>query len=531
MRLSDGELTPEREGSVRSHLLECARCQSAHEALKAETELLRAALSQQDEALPQHIRPRGGDISWFLVATIAVGTVAISLLWTRYLRPALQGIETVGLDGTSVLTSFLIQIVLWKGWSDMLSRIIEGGLLLLVIAVAAYAAHWGWRRFRSATALLSVLVSLGAALGLAPAVAHGAVIVHDEETYRLPSDESLDNDLVVGARRVVIEGTILGDLIVAARTVEVRGEVRGDVLGFAETLDITGTVGGNVRAFAQFVEISGTVERNITAGAESIHLRPGARLGGSFTAGSQEAVLEAAVSRDLLVAAERTEIQSQLGGSALVMGRYLTIGPNASVSGAVRFYGPEEPDVSPDATLASPVEFERVEKDERRSIIERASHVLYFWAAAFLLGAAIMLVSPEATETVISRHLPSYGKSFVAGIVSAVVLPAFSIFLCVTVVGIPLALTTCFLFALGAYLAQAFVGAYIGRQILGTPASAAQSLGRLALGLALIHVAKALPFIGFVVSLAVTMWGLGAIALLVLDRLPRSGGKPAEVPV
>lgn len=43
MRLAEGELSRDREDVTRKHLIECARCRAGYEALKAETELLRAA--------------------------------------------------------------------------------------------------------------------------------------------------------------------------------------------------------------------------------------------------------------------------------------------------------------------------------------------------------------------------------------------------------------------------------------------------------------------------------------------------------
>ena len=148
------------------------------------------------------------------------------------------------------------------------------------------------------------------------------------ETYTLREGEVIDNDLIVFGKRVVIEGTVVGDLIVGAGSVEVLGEVQGDVLGFAERIEVNGRVGGNVRTCARTLVVNGEVGRNITAGGEVIRLGPGATLGGSFTAGSKEVSLRAPVTRDLVMAAETSEIHARIGGSALVFGERLTVGPD-----------------------------------------------------------------------------------------------------------------------------------------------------------------------------------------------------------
>ena len=448
---------------------------------------------------------------------IAFGTLAVSTLWTRYVQPIIESMESIGLDGTSVATSVVIQGVLWEGWSDMLTGFVEGVALLLVAVAAGYVLHWGWRRFFSSAVTLSLLLVALSGVLAAPASVQAAIIKHDLNTYTLREGEVIDNDLIVVGKRVVIEGTVIGDLIVCARSVEVSGEVHGDVLGFAERIEINGRVGGNVRTCARTLVVDGEVGRNITAGGEVIRLRPGATLGGSFTAGSREVILDAPVARDLVLAAESFEIHARIGGSALVFGERLTVGPTGAIGGEAKFFGSQEPEVSADAELTSPFEFERIEDDDE-SLTSRVWALFGYWAAAFILGAAVMLVTPEATEGVVTRHVPDYGKSFLVGLIASVVLAAFTILASVTLVGLPLGLTTAFFLTVGLYFAQAYVGAYIGREILGTPTSAGQALGRVALGLLLIYVAKSIPVVGVVVTIISALWGFGALSLYVMDR-------------
>ena len=125
LRLSELELAGERAEHTRRHLIECMRCRSSYEALKAETELLRAALKEQEEVLPESIRPRS-DLSWIVVAAIALGTLGVSTFWTRYVEPMVQGMDSVGVDGTSIFTAIVIRGALWRGWSGMAMTLIQG---------------------------------------------------------------------------------------------------------------------------------------------------------------------------------------------------------------------------------------------------------------------------------------------------------------------------------------------------------------------------------------------------------------------
>ena len=521
MRLTDGELSAAGEARVRDHLLECATCQAAYEGLKAETQLLRAAVRQHDEALPAHLRPRHRDWSWLLVAVISLGTLGFSTLWTSVVQPALDNMRSVGLDGTSVATSVLIRSLLWRGWTDMLMRLVEGVLLLALIVVAAMILHWAWRRLRSLTAGAAslLLVSVAGFVFAAPDV-HAAIIEFDAGTYVLREGETIETDLIVTGETVRIQGELHGDLIVVARFVDVSGEIQGDVLGFADEIEVSGSIHGNVRTGARLLDIEGNVARNVTAGGERIRLTAGSNVGGSFFAGAQETIVDAPVTRDVIVAAQNQEIHARIGGSALMLGETLTVGPNGAIGGDAKFYGATEPEISPTADLASPIDFERVEDDEEESRWSWLVKLVYFWAAAFVLGAAVMLASPERSELLVTKYVPEYGKSFIVGVLSVLVCFASSVAMLVTVVGIPLGATVFFFLGLGLYLAQAYVGAFVAREILGPPTSVAASLGRLALGLVLIQVGVALPVVGGVIMILVALWGFGSFTLFVLDRLP-----------
>lgn len=530
-RMADGELSRERKASVRSHLIDCARCQADYEALKTETELLRAALREDEEPLPGALnaienRPA---ISWFMALALALGALGLTSFWNRFVAPMLAGMERVGIDGSSLFTTMVIRGLLYRGWTNMVSTVTEIVTLTLFAVALAATSLWAirhWRRFRS-TALALALFG-GALLGLlgTAASADAAEIVVDQETYVLHADDTIANDLVVGAEVVRIEGTVAGDLIVAARIVEVSGKIEGDILGFAEEVDITGQVGGSVRTGSRTLDVEGVVSRNITAAGETLRLRPGARVDGSFTAACREAMLSAPVKRDLLILAETQELDSRVGGSATLAGKRLVIGDGAVIEGRVKFHGAEEPEVSSRAELASPVDFEKYERHERRSPFAWLSRFVYFWAAAVVLGAAFILLSPRAAEAITAVHMSSYGKSFLAGLLSASALVALSLALMVTIVGIPLGLVTLAVWGVGLYLSQAYAGLYVGGELLGRSTDRSHLLVRLAVGLLAIHILEIIPFAGAVVKVAVALWGFGGLSLWFLEGLQRTAPPP-----
>jgi cytoskeletal protein CcmA (bactofilin family) len=518
----DGELPRERVTSTRTHIVDCAHCQAAYESLKTETELLRATLREDEEPLPEAYRAPGS-LGWFLAATLALGGLGISQFWSWVVDPMLRGMDRVGIDGPGLFTTVVIRGLLFRGWTSMMSTLTQLALWLSLLVALGTLALVAWRRIRTSAPALSLVAILSAFSGSAEA----AVIELDRSTYVLPAGQTIANDLVVAGEIVRIEGTVDGDLIVAARLVEVSGSVSGDILAFAEEIDVTGTVGGNIRTGSRSLDIQGIVGRNVTAAGETLRLGSGAEVRGSFTAAGREVILSAPVDRDLLIAAQTHQIDSRVGGSALLAGELLTIGDGAVAEGPIRFYGANEPSVASGAKLASPVAFERIEEKDERPRLSWLTHFLFFWAAAFVLGAAFVLLSPAAAEAITAVHLPQHAKSFLVGLLSIGAVAALAFGLMVTLVGLPLGFVTLFFWLLGLYLAQVYAGLYIGREILGRPTDRSQLLVRLAVGLLAIHIAKAIPYVGHLVTLAVALWGFGALTLFFLDGLTR---KPTAAP-
>ncbi|HEY7818311.1 MAG TPA: polymer-forming cytoskeletal protein, partial [Vicinamibacteria bacterium] len=521
----------ERAASTRSHIVDCASCQADYESLKRETEFLRASLREDEEPLPESVRAQGG-LLWFLTAMLVLGTLGFSQLWNWFVDPFLQGMDRVGIDAPSLFTTVVVRGLLFRGWTNMMSTLTQLALWLSLLIAAGMIAVLAYRRIRTSSPVSLLLLAGILSAGPSSREAAAAVIARDHDTYVVPAGEVIDNDLIVAAEIVRIEGTVNGDLIVAARLVEVSGAVDGDILGFAEEIDVTGSVTGSLRTASRSLDIGGVVERNVTSAGEILRVGPGARVHGSFTAAGREAILAAPIERDLLIAAQKQQIDSRVGGSALLAGEALTIGPGAVTAGTIRFYGDREPEVSPTAQLASPVAFERIDEGkEEGPRLSWLTHFLFFWAAAFVLGAAFVLLGPGAAEAITAVHMRQHLKSFVVGLLAVGAVLALACGLMITLIGLPLGFVTIFFWLLGLYLAQVYAGLYIGREILGRPTDRSQLLARLAVGLLAIHMAKSIPIAGHAVTVAVALWGFGALTLFLLEGVSRKPVPPVPTQV
>jgi cytoskeletal protein CcmA (bactofilin family) len=514
LRYLEKRLAPGRAQEVSRHVEQCRQCRKIINSLESETLLIREALIELDEPLPSRLAPaRADNLSWAAIFVIVMAAAGLYTLWSGIFVPWWERLESVGVSSETFFAMALVRGVLWEGWSSMGQELMRGiALLVSVVAVFSFV-RWSLRFMRASTPTLIGLVGLM----VLPSVARAVVYESDEELYVLEEGRVLADDLIVTGRSARIEGTVDGDLVFFGQSVVVSGHVTGDVIAFCQRVRIEGSVGGSVRSGSETLEIRGRVERNVTSGGDTLELHEGAYVAGSFIAGGTRVIISGSTGRGALVGANNSTIDGTVGGNIIVAAENLTLDSSAVIEGDAKYYGVNEPEVSPDATLATPLEVELHEE-----VPGYASGGTYIkgalkWAAAFIFGLVSMLLLPAPYRKVV-QTTSRYGISIAVGAVAFLVIPIVAAIVCATLVGLPVGLTALLLYLVALYAAQVFVGSWIGKEVLGTPANQSQALGQMALGLLFIHIVGHIPYVGALTSLVILVWGFGALLLTVYRK-------------
>jgi hypothetical protein len=384
-----------------------------------------------------------------------------------------------------------------------------------LILVALVAVAWIRRRWRRSVAVATVMSALLFAVALPQQAA--AAEVRRGQSISVPAGETVHNDLVAAGASVRIEGIVEGDVIAFTRTLTVTGHVTGDVIAFSQEAHIDGIVDGNVRVFSGGVNLQGIVGKNVTAFGRSIDAISKSNVGGGMIVFAGETDLDGKIQRDLLGVVGRIELDGLIGGQAWIRGGNLTVASAAEIRGPATFMGPREPVVEAGAKLASPIRTEITQeiRRNRRSTAGLVIRAIFRYAWAFLIGLLLLYVFPGFFQAALreagSIGLP-IGIGALALIVGAFVL-VFGIFLLVTGAG-SAGVAGALAYAPILYVAQVFVGAWLGNKIRGdASADKGKVLSRMALGLVILHAAGYIPVLGGLVWLGVLLWGTGAVLL------------------
>ena len=172
-------------------------------------------------------------------------------------------------------------------------------------------------------------------------------------------------------------------------------------------------------------------------------------------------------------------------------------------------YADEHPDVSRQAVVGG--EVKQLDWPDLGDGLPFLGGLLIWLAVSVsfaLLGALLILVSPRAADAVYARSRERAGPTIAIGIAIAIAGPILIVLAAITVVGLPLAVGVALalipMFCV-AYTAAAWA---LGRRLLGPPRE--RVLAFLA-GLAILRAIELVPVLGFLVTIAATVVGLGLI--------------------
>lgn len=354
------------------------------------------------------------------------------------------------------------------------------------------------------------------------------------ESVGVAADETIKGDVFLFGERVRIDGTVEGDVFIFGHDANVTGHVKGDVIAFAQLLQVNGQVDGNIRAFTNTLTIRGTVGKNVLTFVDVLNVESEGKIGGSLTIFVENLNLEGGLGRDLMVFGKHVNLSGKVGGSIKMRGDLLTINSTARVDGPIHVDGHQEPEVSPQAKLASPVDYHKMEPKPK--YMEGHYYIWrLIWTAAFILfGVVLFLLLPKfAEETIAAAEF--YGGSIGLGVLIFFGVPLAALIACITVVGIPLGVLALGFWMLMLCTAEIVVGTVVGNWILGRAHDTSGLIGRMALGFVLVRVVytvlEQVHVVGLLSGLAIWMWGMGAISLAIYRRLqPTMGGGPVAGP-
>ncbi len=397
-----------------------------------------------------------------------------------------------------------------------------------------------------------------------------AIEIIDKGTVIIEAGEVIEDDLMVFANEFVMDGTIKGDLIVFGTIAEINGLVDGDLMGAGQEFTINGTVEDDVRIGGTVITLgeAARIGDDLMAGAYSLESMVGSLVEGDMLIGVGQSRLAGDIDGDLWLSGGGLELLGTVGGDvqaevgsatdAPVFSPFtfmpnapsvpafawgLTLDDQAQIGGDLTYTSSAEAAI-PASLVAGNVSFEQVIPDTTvatEEVVTPTQQAMNWLASVFrqlvtllIIGVLMVWLAPHWTNKVSTyvqeKPLPSLGWGLltVAAILIAVVFILFAMVLLALALGAltfdGLASTVIMsglfvVFGLGllfaftvAFFAKIVVGVAAGRFIfkLFNSKLANNEYWSMVLGVVLIVFLVAIPWIGPLVGLIVSLFGFGA---------------------
>ncbi|MBI5052189.1 MAG: polymer-forming cytoskeletal protein [Chloroflexi bacterium] len=156
--------------------------------------------------------------------------------------------------------------------------------------------------------LSSVLVTslVGAALALE---------IREGGNSKVAANEVIDDDVILSGESVTMDGTINGDLIASGLTVTINGTVNGSVILAAQSATINGKINGTIYGAATSLVLgaNASVKRNLIYAAASIKTEKGSTVGRDAMLASYQLLHNGEIGRDVKAAAGAVELNGKVG--------------------------------------------------------------------------------------------------------------------------------------------------------------------------------------------------------------------------
>ncbi len=370
------------------------------------------------------------------------------------------------------------------------------------------------------TKKINQLLMLTAALILFwPHLTQAAEVKSGENIY-LSANETIEGNLYAASNNITVDGEIKGDLIAAAQTITINGRLDGDLIAAAQTITVNGEINGNVRVAANSANIQGQVARNVNFIGNTIILGPEAKIGWDVLSGAASTEIMGTVGGSVYGSSDYLLVAGSIGKDFNFRGsqrtQNITLTPSAKISGHLYYQANGKLELEDGATVTG--EIKQLEPStQNNKTSDRIWPFLYNMLAAILVG--LILIGPGKNILMGMYHTAQEKTltSLIWGLILVLIIPVVAILLMITVIGLPLSLVLLGLWLMSLWMGEVVGAIFIGQFLLKTVAKKQPITNNLYLamigGIIIAYLLFALPYAGWLLSLAAISMGVGAFIL------------------
>jgi hypothetical protein len=359
---------------------------------------------------------------------------------------------------------------------------------------------------------LFVIVLLASSLCLA--IPGWGIQLKSGENVSIPAGTSTPDDVYAFASNVDVAGRVIGDVLACGGQVNVTGDVTQDVMLTGGNVSFSGKAGDDVMAAGGTVTVAGSVAEDATITGGRITFAKDSTVTRDVLVAGGSIALGGSIGRNAKISGGQVQLDGPIGGSVDVDADQLTVGPNAVIKGDLTYTAKQKPQISPLAKIMGKTIEKPAAARPKPLCAFGCKAAWWFLRFAMLLvaGLVVIALAPKAAELSADAVFGRFWLSLLVGFLFLTVVPIAAVIVMCTVLGLPLGLILFAAYLISMYLSRVFVGLAIGRWLFKRFGNESMSpyLGLL-VGLLILWLLTAIPFVGNLIHLLALLVGLGAL--------------------
>ena len=339
------------------------------------------------------------------------------------------------------------------------------------------------------------------------------------------SPDLLGNDLFTTGDKASINSRGVDDIFVLAREFDLNQAASGSVHAIATNVTINASVGNSVYAVGDRVSINAKVAQDVLIFGQTLTIS--SNIGGDLRGAADSIKIDGLVAGDIQFAGQRISLNSLVQGSAAFATENISFGPAAHINGDLILYSEHSTRFNIPASVINPdrIIYRSSNQMLDNEFIEPAGNnldilsmgIFYELLVAIIVTSMIVIMAKNASHRAYSRAWSGVWSSLGYGFIGLALLSGSIIVSAITFIGLPMSIllivATIIVTILGYWMGSYFIGARIwlaARREL--PSSTLMVLLTATIGALSAELITSIPYIGWWLTIAITVFGVGALS-------------------
>lgn len=339
---------------------------------------------------------------------------------------------------------------------------------------------------------------------------------------RIAIDEKTNDNLYLFGSSVNIDEKVNGDLLIFGNDVNVNANVNGDVMVAGNSVNITGNISGSLRAVGANIFLDGKVGQDVLITSNIFRISSNSKINKDLIMAANDSNIDGFIKRNLKGSANTLVLGGAVGKDVKVNVSKLQLTDSAKIKGNLSYTSLNKAVISKKAKIKGSIN--RL-VPSREVIYSQVSSWLRSLVGMLVVAVILALLAPGTLQTVAKTLIDKPWASPALGFALLLLMPLVIIFIMVTIIGLPLGFILLAIYLGAIYFSQIYVGWAVGAYLMqrinpGKELVVANAL----VGITFLSLLRLLPVFGFLATLLIIIFGLGAFALAVANwwRSPTS---------